>query len=63
MTDRIYLGPVTLAHELSFLMANQALVKEGDYVLDPFAGTGSNLVACSYFGGICFGSELDKHLI
>lgn len=63
LTDRVYLGPVTLAHELSFLMANQALVKPGDLVLDPFAGTGSNLIACSHFGAVCFGSELDNYLI
>jgi len=27
------------------MMANQAEVKEGDYVYDPFVGTGSILVA------------------
>jgi len=45
------------------MMSNQALVKEGDCVLDPFAGTGSILVAASHFGALCFGSEIDKELL
>lgn len=36
---------------LSLLMANQALVKPGDLVYDPFVGTGSLLVAAAKFGG------------
>jgi tRNA (guanine10-N2)-methyltransferase len=30
--------------------------------LDPFAGTGSSLVACSHYGAICFGSEIDGYV-
>ncbi|CAD8213761.1 unnamed protein product [Paramecium octaurelia] len=63
LPNRIYLGPVSLAHDLAFLMANQAQVKENDFVFDPFAGTGSSLVACSHFGAICFGSEIDGYLM
>lgn len=36
---------------LSLLMANQAMVKQGDLVYDPFVGTGSLLVAAAKFGG------------
>lgn len=36
---------------LSLLMANQAMVKRGDLVYDPFVGTGSLLVAAAKFGG------------
>ncbi|CAK69450.1 unnamed protein product (macronuclear) [Paramecium tetraurelia] len=63
LPNRIYLGPVSLAHDLAFLMANQAIVQENDFVFDPFAGTGSSLVACSHFGAICFGSEIDGNLM
>lgn len=42
---RPYLGPTSTSHELAFLMANQAELKEGDLVFDPFVGTGSILVA------------------
>lgn len=37
--------------QLSVLMANQAQVKYGDTVIDPFVGSGSLLVAASEFGG------------
>lgn len=45
--------------QLSLLMANQAQVKSGDLVLDPFVGTGSLLVAAAQFGGYVFGSDID----
>lgn len=37
---------------LSLLMSNQALVKNGDLVFDPFVGSGSLLVAAAKCGGI-----------
>lgn len=45
--------------QLSLLMANQAQIKDGDLVLDPFVGTGSLLVAAAQFGGYVFGSDID----
>uniref|UniRef100_A0A1Y1KSD1 Ribosomal RNA large subunit methyltransferase K/L-like methyltransferase domain-containing protein n=2 Tax=Photinus pyralis TaxID=7054 RepID=A0A1Y1KSD1_PHOPY len=45
--------------QLSLLMANQAQVKLGDLVLDPFVGSGSLLVAAAYFGGYVVGSDID----
>jgi len=33
----------------SFKKANQALIKENDFVLDPFLGTGSLLIPASHF--------------
>lgn len=44
---------------LSLLMANQAMVKPGDLVFDPFVGTGSLLVAAAKFGGYVMGSDID----
>lgn len=45
--------------QLSLLMANQAKVKDGDVVLDPFVGTGSLLVAAAQFGGYVLGTDID----
>lgn len=45
--------------QLSFLMANQALVKKGDIVMDPFVGTGSLLVAAANFGAYVMGTDID----
>lgn len=45
--------------QLSLLMANQAQVKDGDIVLDPFVGSGSLLVAAAEFGGFVIGGDID----
>lgn len=45
--------------QLSLLMANQAQIKDGDLVFDPFVGTGSLLVAAAQFGGYVFGADID----
>lgn len=45
--------------QLSLLMANQAQVKNGDIVLDPFVGSGSLLVAAAEFGGYVIGGDID----
>lgn len=41
LKKRPYLGPTSTDHELAFLMANQGQVRAGDFVYDPFVGTGS----------------------
>jgi tRNA (guanine10-N2)-methyltransferase len=41
LKKRPYLGPTSTDHELAFLMANQGMVRAGDYAYDPFVGTGS----------------------
>lgn len=45
--------------QLSLLMANQALIKSGDFVFDPFVGTGSLLVSAAKFGGCVLGADID----
>lgn len=45
--------------QLSLLMANQAKIKNGDIILDPFVGSGSLLVAGAEFGGYVFGTDID----
>lgn len=60
---RPYLGPTTLSDELAFLMSNMAMVDEGDFVYDPFCGTGSILTSATYFGAYCFGSDIDVRVV
>lgn len=60
---RSYIGPTSMDSELSLIMANMALLKENDLVLDPFVGTGSVLVACSTFGAKCFGIDIDIRVL
>ena len=45
--------------ELSLISANQALIKPGFLMYDPFVGTGSFLVAAAYFGAFVLGSDID----
>jgi len=63
LPDRIYLGISSTWNELAFMMANQAKVKYGDVVYDPFAGTGSLLFPPTVLGATCFGSELDPKVL
>lgn len=58
LPDRIMLGPTSTDHNLAFLMANMGQVDSNMFVIDPFLGTASILVACSHFGASCFGSEI-----
>ena len=63
LNKRPYLGPTSTCHELAFLMANQAQVGPGDLVYDPFCGSGSIALACSYFGASVLGSDLDQRVL
>ncbi|KAI4477978.1 PREDICTED: tRNA (guanine(10)-N2)-methyltransferase homolog isoform X1 [Polistes canadensis] len=56
---RKFIGNTSMDPQLSLIMANQALVRPGDIVLDPFVGTGSLLVAASHFGGYTLGTDID----
>ena len=38
-------------------------VKKGDFVYDPFVGTGSILVAASHFGAHTFGADIDVRVV
>ncbi|GLG92298.1 tRNA (Guanine(10)-N2)-methyltransferase-like protein [Gryllus bimaculatus] len=59
LKTRKFIGNTSMDPQLSLLMANQAKVKEGDLILDPFVGTGSLLVAAAQFGGYVLGTDID----
>ncbi|XP_067213095.1 tRNA (guanine(10)-N2)-methyltransferase homolog isoform X2 [Linepithema humile] len=59
LKTRKFIGNTSMDPQLSLIMANQAQIRNGDVVLDPFVGTGSLLVAASQFGGYTFGTDID----
>ncbi len=59
LKKRPYIGTTSMPPELTFIMVNLALVSAGDFVYDPFCGTGSTLVSASHFGAQGFGSDMD----
>ena len=63
LANRVYLGPTSTDLTLSLLMCNQARIKPGSLVLDPFIGTGSLLVTAHRLGGIGFGVDLDYRVL
>eukprot|EP00347_Sterkiella_histriomuscorum_P019828 403340145 len=63
LRSRPYLGPTSTEVQLAFLMANQGQVKENDFVFDPFVGTGSIALACSYFKCFQYGTDLDYRVV
>ena len=44
-------------------MANQAKIDYGSIILDPFCGTGSLLIASTYFGGFSYGGDIDIRVL
>eukprot|EP01018_Ginkgo_biloba_P019233 Gb_06194 [translate_table: standard] len=63
LSKRKYLGPTAMDAEIAFLMANQALVRPGKLVYDPFVGTGSILVAAAHFGAMTMGADIDIRVV
>ena len=59
LKTRPYIGTTSMDAELSLIMANMGCSRPGALVMDPFAGTGSLLLACSAAGAYTFGGEID----
>jgi len=59
LKTRKFIGNTSMDPQLSLIMANQAQIRKGDLVFDPFVGTGSLLIAASQFGGYTFGTDID----
>lgn len=63
LKKRIYLGPTSMDTELSFIMNNMVHSGKNREILDPFVGTGSILVSSSYYGGNCYGIDIDMRIL
>ncbi|EDO14795.1 hypothetical protein Kpol_1076p1 [Vanderwaltozyma polyspora DSM 70294] len=63
LKKRPYKGTTSFEAELSLVSANIAQVKPGTFMYDPFAGTGSFLVAGGHFGALVIGSDIDGRMI
>lgn len=51
LKTRKFIGNTSMDPQLSLLMANQVMAQRGDFIFDPFVGSGSLLVAAAKFGG------------
>jgi tRNA (guanine10-N2)-methyltransferase len=63
LKDRKFISNTSMDPKLSTIMANIAKVNYGDFVLDPFVGSGSILVAAAEMGALVFGSDIDYKLL
>lgn len=63
LKKRPYKGTTSFESELSLISCNIAQVKPGSIMYDPFAGTGSFLVAGAHFGAFVLGSDIDGRMI
>lgn len=63
LKKRPYKGTTSFESELSLISCNIAQVKLGTTMYDPFAGTGSFLVAGAHFGAFVLGTDIDGRMI
>jgi tRNA (guanine10-N2)-methyltransferase len=63
LPERRFLGPTSMDHQLSMIIANQAHARPGTLVLDPFCGTASILIGCAAFGARVLGCDLDARFL
>ena len=63
LKKRDYINTTSMDSELALLTANLALAGPDKIFYDPFVGTGSFPIACSHFGAITMGSDIDGRMI
>lgn len=63
LKTRKYLSTTSMDSELALLTANITLAAPGKLFYDPFVGTGSFPIACSHFGAISMGSDIDARML
>jgi tRNA (guanine10-N2)-methyltransferase len=63
LKERKFISNTSMDPTLSFIMSNIARVGKGDFVLDPFVGSGSLLVAAAKFGSLVIGGDIDYKLL
>lgn len=63
LKKRKYICTTSMDAELALITANVTLAGPGKLFYDPFVGSGSFPVACSHFGALAFGSDIDGRSI
>ncbi len=63
LKKRHYISTTSMDSELALVTANIALAAPGKLFYDPFVGTGSFPIACSHFGALSWGSDIDGRSI
>ena len=63
LKKREYINTTSMDSELALLTANIALAASGKMFYDPFVGTGSFPIACSHFGAMTIGSDIDARMV
>ncbi|GFO28406.1 tRNA (guanine(10)-n2)-methyltransferase homolog [Plakobranchus ocellatus] len=63
LQNRHFIANTSMDACLSMVMANLAQVKDNDFVLDPFVGSGSLLVASAHYGAYVAGTDIDYLLL
>lgn len=63
LKKRKYICTTSMDAELALITANLTLAAPGKLFYDPFVGSGSFPVACSHFGALSFGSDIDGRTI
>ncbi|KAF8284844.1 putative methyltransferase [Trypanosoma cruzi] len=60
---RPYIGTTSMPSEPAFVMVHLAHVRRGNYVFDPFCGTGSILIAAAHYGAVTLGADADARVM
>jgi tRNA (guanine10-N2)-methyltransferase len=63
LKKRKYINTTSMDAELALITANMVQAGPGKLMYDPFVGTGSFPIACSYFGAITTGSDIDGRVV
>ena len=63
LKKRQYLSTTSMDSELALITANLTLAAPGKLLYDPFVGTGSFPIACSHFGAVTMGSDIDGRAV
>lgn len=63
LKKRPYISTTSMDAELALVTANIVLARPGALFYDPFVGTGSFPIACSAFGAVSFGSDIDGRAV
>ena len=63
LKTREYINTTSMDSELALLTANITMAAPNKLFYDPFVGTGSFPIACSHFGAVTIGSDIDGRMI